>query len=161
LRSKTTTDNFAWSDVFGTRFGLIRADYATLKRTPKLSAPFFRAAVAENQVARDSTASRRAARRRTDSPASYGRSKRADLAFRAMLAGSCLAHPAVHAVSTDSWRRAAKPQIMRLSPSALSACPGSRPAFLDRHCPPLPARHRLIRFPPRATRGGRPVAKLR
>jgi beta-glucosidase len=44
-------DNFEWSDGFGTRFGLIRVDYATLKRTPKLSASFFSAVVAENQVA--------------------------------------------------------------------------------------------------------------
>ena len=44
-------DNFEWSSGFGTRFGLIRVDYATLRRTPKLSASFFRAVVAENQVA--------------------------------------------------------------------------------------------------------------
>ena len=44
-------DNFEWSSGFGTRFGLIRVDYATLKRTPKLSASFFKAVVAENQVA--------------------------------------------------------------------------------------------------------------
>ncbi len=44
-------DNFEWSAGFGTRFGLIRVDYATLQRTPKLSASFFRTIVAENQVA--------------------------------------------------------------------------------------------------------------
>jgi beta-glucosidase len=44
-------DNFEWLDGFETRFGLIRVDYATLKRTPKLSASFFRAVVAENLVA--------------------------------------------------------------------------------------------------------------
>jgi beta-glucosidase len=44
-------DNFEWSAGLGTRFGLIRVDYATLKRTPKLSAAFFRTIVAKNQVA--------------------------------------------------------------------------------------------------------------
>jgi beta-glucosidase len=44
-------DNFEWSSGFGIRFGLIRVNYATLKRTPKLSASFFRAVAAENQVA--------------------------------------------------------------------------------------------------------------
>ncbi len=44
-------DNFEWSSGFGIRFGLIRVDYATLQRTPKLSASFFRAAVTGNQVA--------------------------------------------------------------------------------------------------------------
>ena len=43
-------DNFEWSGGYGTRFGLIYVDYATLKRTPKLSASFFRAVVGENQV---------------------------------------------------------------------------------------------------------------
>ena len=43
-------DNFEWSGGFGTRFGLIRVDYATLKRTPKLSASFFGGVAAENQV---------------------------------------------------------------------------------------------------------------
>ena len=43
-------DNFEWSGGYGTRFGLIHVDYATLKRTPKLSASFFRAVAARNQV---------------------------------------------------------------------------------------------------------------
>jgi len=43
-------DNFEWSAGFGTRFGLIHVDYATLKRTPKLSASFFRTVAAENRV---------------------------------------------------------------------------------------------------------------
>jgi beta-glucosidase len=43
-------DNFEWSAGFGTRFGLIHVDYATLKRTPKLSASFFRAVAAQNRV---------------------------------------------------------------------------------------------------------------
>lgn len=43
-------DNFEWSGGFATRFGLIHMDYATLKRTPKLSAQFFKAVAAENRV---------------------------------------------------------------------------------------------------------------
>jgi beta-glucosidase len=46
----SSMDNFEWSDGYGTRFGLIHVDYATLKRTPKLSASFFRAVAAQNRV---------------------------------------------------------------------------------------------------------------
>jgi beta-glucosidase len=41
-------DNFEWTSGYGTRFGLIYVDYATLKRTPKLSASFFEAIAARN-----------------------------------------------------------------------------------------------------------------
>ena len=34
-------DNFEWASGYGLRFGLVRVDYATLKRTPKLSAGVF------------------------------------------------------------------------------------------------------------------------
>jgi len=44
-------DNFEWSSGYAQRFGLIRVDYATLKRTPKLSASFFREVVDQNRVA--------------------------------------------------------------------------------------------------------------
>ena len=44
-------DNFEWSSGYAQRFGLIRVDYATLKRTPKLSASFFRQVVEQNRVA--------------------------------------------------------------------------------------------------------------
>jgi beta-glucosidase len=43
-------DNFEWSEGYGTRFGIIYVDYATLKRTPKLSASFFRDVAARNRV---------------------------------------------------------------------------------------------------------------
>jgi beta-glucosidase len=43
-------DNFEWSDGYGTRFGLIYVDYATLKRTPKLSASFYSEVIARNEV---------------------------------------------------------------------------------------------------------------
>ena len=43
-------DNFEWASGYGLRFGLVRVDYATLKRTPKLSASFFQAAATQNRV---------------------------------------------------------------------------------------------------------------
>jgi beta-glucosidase len=43
-------DNFEWSSGFGTRFGLVYVDYQTQKRTPKLSAAWFREAAARNAV---------------------------------------------------------------------------------------------------------------
>ncbi len=43
-------DNFEWSDGFSNRFGLIYVDYRTQKRTPKLSAAYFREAAAKNAV---------------------------------------------------------------------------------------------------------------
>jgi beta-glucosidase len=43
-------DNFEWMDGFGTRFGLIRVDFDTLERTPKLSAAWFREAARRNAV---------------------------------------------------------------------------------------------------------------
>ena len=44
-------DNFEWADGYGTRFGLLHVDYATQRRTPKLSAAFYREVAARNQVA--------------------------------------------------------------------------------------------------------------
>src|SRR5262249_3177893 len=46
----SSMDNFEWSDGCGTRFGLIYVDYATLKRTPKLSSSFFREVANRNRV---------------------------------------------------------------------------------------------------------------
>jgi len=46
----STMDNFEWTAGYGTRFGLVHVDYETLKRTPKLSASFFRELAARNQV---------------------------------------------------------------------------------------------------------------
>jgi beta-glucosidase len=43
-------DNFEWTDGFGTRFGLVYVDFRTQKRTPKLSASYFREAAARNAV---------------------------------------------------------------------------------------------------------------
>jgi beta-glucosidase len=43
-------DNFEWSDGYATRFGLIHVDYATQRRTPKLSASFYREVIAHNAV---------------------------------------------------------------------------------------------------------------
>jgi beta-glucosidase len=46
----SSMDNFEWSDGYGTRFGLIYVDYATAKRTPKISASFFREVAGRNHV---------------------------------------------------------------------------------------------------------------
>ena len=43
-------DNFEWDDGYTTRFGLHYVDYKTLKRTPKLSAAFYRKVVARNAL---------------------------------------------------------------------------------------------------------------
>ena len=44
-------DNFEWADGYKTRFGLVHVDYSTLKRTPKLSADFYREVIARNAPA--------------------------------------------------------------------------------------------------------------
>lgn len=44
-------DNFEWIDGYTNRFGLHYVDYATQKRTPKLSAQFYKEVVARNAVA--------------------------------------------------------------------------------------------------------------
>jgi Glycosyl hydrolase family 1 len=38
------------ADGYGTRFGLLHVDYATQKRTPKLSAALYREVAARNRV---------------------------------------------------------------------------------------------------------------
>src|ERR1700680_3793233 len=43
-------DNFEWADGYGNRFGLHYVDYATQRRTPKLSAAFYREVIARNAV---------------------------------------------------------------------------------------------------------------
>ena len=43
-------DNFEWSDGFEKRFGLYRVDFKTQRRTPKLSASFYREVIARNAV---------------------------------------------------------------------------------------------------------------
>lgn len=44
-------DNFEWGDGFEQRFGLYHVDFETQRRTPKLSAAFYRETVARNAVA--------------------------------------------------------------------------------------------------------------
>ncbi len=44
-------DNFEWASGYATRFGLIRVDFATQKRTPKLSAAFYAEVIRRNAVA--------------------------------------------------------------------------------------------------------------
>ena len=43
-------DNFEWPDGYEKRFGLYHVDFATQKRTPKLSAEFYQALVAANAL---------------------------------------------------------------------------------------------------------------
>jgi beta-glucosidase len=44
-------DNFEWADGYSTRFGIHYVDFKTQRRTPKLSAAFYREVVARNGVA--------------------------------------------------------------------------------------------------------------
>lgn len=46
----STMDNFEWTEGFGTRFGIVYVDFETLKRTPKLSARWYREAARRNAV---------------------------------------------------------------------------------------------------------------
>ena len=41
-------DNFEWADGYTNRFGLHYVDYTSQKRTPKLSAAFYREVIARN-----------------------------------------------------------------------------------------------------------------
>ena len=43
-------DNFEWADGYTNRFGIHYVDYASQKRTPKLSADFYREVIARNAV---------------------------------------------------------------------------------------------------------------
>lgn len=43
-------DNFEWSEGFANRFGIVYVDFKTQQRTPKLSAAWFREAIAKNRV---------------------------------------------------------------------------------------------------------------
>jgi beta-glucosidase len=43
-------DNFEWADGYGKRFGIYYVDFKTQKRTPKLSAEWYRKVIAQNAV---------------------------------------------------------------------------------------------------------------
>ena len=44
-------DNFEWADGYSKRFGIHYVDFKTLKRTPKLSAEWYKQVIAQNKVA--------------------------------------------------------------------------------------------------------------
>jgi beta-glucosidase len=44
-------DNYEWADGYGKRFGIVYVDFKTQKRTPKLSAHFYKETIAKNAVA--------------------------------------------------------------------------------------------------------------
>lgn len=46
-------DNFEWAEGYKERFGLIYVDFATLKRTPKLSAHWYKEVIASNGLSLD------------------------------------------------------------------------------------------------------------
>ena len=46
-------DNFEWADGYTNRFGLHYVDYASQKRTPKLSAHFYNEVIKQNAVIRN------------------------------------------------------------------------------------------------------------
>ena len=43
-------DNYEWAEGYSKRFGIIHVDYATQKRTPKLSAQWYAKVIAENRI---------------------------------------------------------------------------------------------------------------
>ena len=43
-------DNFEWEDGYQRRFGIVHVDYATQKRTPKLSAQYYTRIIQENRI---------------------------------------------------------------------------------------------------------------
>jgi len=43
-------DNFEWAHGYRPRFGIVRVDYATQKRIPKLSAHWYREVIHQNAV---------------------------------------------------------------------------------------------------------------
>ena len=47
----SSMDNFEWNAGYGDRFGLVHVDFKTQKRTPKMSASWFREAARRNAVA--------------------------------------------------------------------------------------------------------------
>ena len=43
-------DNYEWEDGFTRRFGIVHVDFATQKRTPKLSSRYYAQVIRHNRV---------------------------------------------------------------------------------------------------------------
>lgn len=43
-------DNFEWAEGYSNRFGLVRVDYETQRRTTKLSGQWYSAVIRENRI---------------------------------------------------------------------------------------------------------------
>jgi beta-glucosidase len=43
-------DNYEWADGYEKRFGIVYVDFTTQKRTPKLSASFYKDVIRSNRV---------------------------------------------------------------------------------------------------------------
>jgi beta-glucosidase len=47
----SSMDNLEWTAGYGNRYGIVYVDFTTQKRTPKISASFFREVAKRNTVA--------------------------------------------------------------------------------------------------------------
>jgi beta-glucosidase len=43
-------DNYEWEDGYQRRFGIVHVDFATQRRTPKLSSHYYSAVIAQNRI---------------------------------------------------------------------------------------------------------------
>ena len=50
IEGASVIDNFEWIAGYANRYGLVHVDYETQRRTPKLSASYFREVTRRNEV---------------------------------------------------------------------------------------------------------------